>query len=118
MNRVHAKAARAFQVERPVIYEKTALGRTLCDFQRDAKNRLFGLAGANVTGAEEDKEVPAQVEGFDAVVVELQRLVIDGAEKYLAERETLSRMARVSGNSLDCANMKAVNSSRLKARWR
>src|SRR6266404_30147 len=80
-NGVHPEAARAFQVERPVIDEKTFFWRALSDFQSDAIDRLFWLTGANVTGAEENKEVSSEIEGFNAVLVELERLVIDGADK-------------------------------------
>src|SRR5260370_1428038 len=83
MNGVHPKAPRAFQVQGPVINEKTLLRLALGDFQSHAKDQLFGLAGSNVTGAEENEKVPSKVEGLDAVLVELQRFVIDGTDKII-----------------------------------
>ncbi len=99
LNGVHAQTPRALEVERPVVNEKALLRRTLGNFQRDTKDGLFRLAGANITGAEENEEISSKVEGLNAVLVELE-------------------LARVSGYSLDCANMKAVNSSRVKLRER
>ncbi len=81
VNRVHAEAPRALQIQWPVIDEKTLLWRALSDFQSDAKDGFFGLAGAHVTGAKENQKVPAKVEGLNAVLVEFQRLIIDGADE-------------------------------------
>src|SRR5260370_12748307 len=61
--------------------EKTLLWRALSDFQSDAKDGFFGLAGAHVTRAKENQKVPAKVEGLNAVLVEFQRLIIDGADE-------------------------------------
>jgi hypothetical protein len=84
MNGVHAQAAGAFQVERPVINEE-ALGRgALGDLEGHAKNQLLGLARSNVTGTEEDKKVPAKMELFNAILVELEGLVINGADEILS----------------------------------
>jgi hypothetical protein len=95
VNGVHPQAPRAFQVQRPVIDEKAFLGRALRDFKRDAKNRLFGLAGVNITGAEENQKVPSKVEGLNAVLVELQRLIIDGAYKvFPGARDLIKKGAR------------------------
>ena len=81
VNGVHSEAPRAFEVQRAVIDEKARLRRALSDFERDPIDRLFGLAGPDVTGAKENLKVPAKVEGLDAVLVELQRFIIDGADK-------------------------------------
>lgn len=81
VNRVHAEAPRALQVQRAVINEKALLRRALGDFQRDAKDGLLRLAGPNVTGTEENQKIPPKVKGFNAVLIELQRLIIDGADK-------------------------------------
>src|SRR5260370_12371809 len=78
---IHPQAPRTIQVQRPVVNEKTLLRGALGDFQRDAKDRLLGLAGAHVTGAEENQKVSSKIEGLNAVFVELQRLIIDGADK-------------------------------------
>jgi len=112
VNGVHRQSPRGFQIERAVINERHAPG-ALCDFQRHAKDHLFRLAGSNVAGTEENEKVPSKVESFNAVLVELQRSLLMAPTKYFPELETLSRMARVSGYSSDCANMKAVNSSRV-----
>jgi hypothetical protein len=84
VNGVHPEAARAFQVQRAVIDEKTMLRRALGDFQRDAKDGFFRLAGTNVTGAEENQKVSAKVEGLNAVLVELQWLIVDGSDKVFS----------------------------------
>src|SRR5260370_34545230 len=81
VNRVHAEAPRALQIQWPVIDEKTLLWRALSDFQSDAKDGFFGLAGAHVAGAKENQKVPAKVERLDAVLGEFQPLIIDGADK-------------------------------------
>ncbi|HSU88207.1 MAG TPA: hypothetical protein VLL56_05200, partial [Terriglobia bacterium] len=81
VNGVHPKAPRAFKVERPVVNENAFLRRTLGNFQSDAKDRLLRLARANVTRAEENEEISSKVEGLNAVLVELQWLIVDGAHK-------------------------------------
>src|SRR6266566_1953531 len=49
VNRIHPQAPRAFQVQRPVVDEETLFRRALCDLQRHAKDRFFGLSRPNVT---------------------------------------------------------------------
>ena len=49
VNRVHAEAPRALQIQWPVIDEKALLWGALSDLQGDAKNHLFGLAGSHIT---------------------------------------------------------------------
>src|SRR6266566_4141132 len=71
VNGVHPQAPGGFQIERPVINEKTLFRLALCDFQRHAKNHFLGLPGSKVTGAEENEKIIAKVEGFNAVLVEL-----------------------------------------------
>src|SRR5712664_1628274 len=95
MNGVHPKAPRAFQVQGTVINEKTLLRLALGDFQSHAKDQLLGLPGSNVTGAEENEKVPAKVEGLDAVLVELERLVVYGTDKIFPRaRELIENGAR------------------------
>src|SRR6266446_796669 len=94
-NGVHAEATRAFQVERPVIDEKTFFWRALGHFQSDAIDRFLRLAGTDVTGAEENKEISSKIEGFDAVLVEFERLVIDGTDKvFSGARDFMENGAR------------------------
>src|SRR5207302_7499363 len=96
VNGVHPQAPGAFQVQRPVINEYTLLRRTLADFQRDAKDHLFGFTGPNVTGAEENQKVPSKAEGLNPVLVELPRLVIDGPDKVLSgARDLVKNCARL-----------------------
>jgi hypothetical protein len=71
VNGVHPQAPGGFQIERPVINEKTLFRLALCDFQRHAKNHFLGFPGLKVTGAEENEKIIAKVEGFNAVLVEL-----------------------------------------------
>src|ERR1700719_1108445 len=96
VNRVHSLAPRAFEVERPVIDKKTLLRLALCDFERHAKNHFLGLPGSKVTRAEENEKIFAQVEGFNAVLVELQGLVIDGADEVFPRtRYLINNCARL-----------------------
>src|SRR5271165_1667463 len=81
---VHPQATRIFQIHGPVIYEDALFSRPLRYGQSDAKDGFFRFAGVEITGAEKSGEVAAKVEGFDAVVVQLQRLVIDRSDKILA----------------------------------
>src|SRR5216683_955338 len=96
MNGVHPEAPRAFQVQGPVINEKSLLRLVMGDFRRNAKDQLLGLPGSNVAGAKENEKVPSKVEGLDAVLVELQRLVIDGTDKiFPGARELIKDGARL-----------------------
>src|SRR5579859_6752515 len=81
MNRVHAELPRAFQIQRAVVDEKTLFRRPLSDFQRHAKNGFFRFARADVARAEENQKIPSQIKGFDAVLIEFQRLVVEGSDK-------------------------------------
>ena len=81
VNGVHAEAPRALQVQRAVINKKALVRRALGNFKRDAKDRFLWFAGADVTRAEENQKVPAKVEGFNAVLIELQWLIVDGTDK-------------------------------------
>src|SRR5260370_37094474 len=91
MTGVHPKAPRAFQVQGPVINEKTLLRLALGDVQSHAKDQLLGLPGSDVTAAEENEKVASKVEGLDAVLVELERLVIDGTDKIFPGARELSK---------------------------
>jgi len=85
MNRVHPQAPRAFQVQGPIIDKKTLFRLALCDLQGHTKNHLFGLPGSKVTGAEENEKIFAKMESFNAVLVELQRFIIDGADEGISQ---------------------------------
>src|SRR5437879_7458124 len=84
LNGIHPEAARTFQVERPVVDEKTFFWRALRHFQSDAVDGFLRLAGANVTGAEGNKEISSEIEGLNAVLVKLERLIVDGADKDIS----------------------------------
>src|SRR5271170_2717454 len=71
MNYVKTQTARAFEIERPIIDKETLPRRTLGDFQGDAEDGFFGLAGAYIAGAEKNEELAAQMKDVDAVLVEL-----------------------------------------------
>ncbi len=118
VNNLHTQPPGNLQVQGPVIYKDAFFWRALRNFQGDTEDGFFGLSRAHVAGAEKNVEVPAQIEDVDAVPVKLQRLVVYRADKIFFDCVTSSRMARVSGNSFDCANIKAVNSSRVKGRGR
>src|ERR1700757_4686988 len=96
VNNVHPEAARTFQVERPVIDEKAFFGSTLSDFQSDAIDGFLRLTGANITRAEKNKEISSEIEGFNAVLVEFERLVVDGADKvFSGARNFIENSARI-----------------------
>src|SRR5438445_10441627 len=61
VNGVHPQAPRAFQVQRPVINEKTLPRLALRNSQGTPKNHLFGLPGSNITRAEENQKVSSKV---------------------------------------------------------
>ena len=84
MNGVEAELSRTLQVQGAIIYKDAFLGVSLRNFQRDAKNGGFRLAGMDVTGAEEDQKVFAQVKGFDSILIEFERLVVDGADEIFS----------------------------------
>jgi hypothetical protein len=81
---VEPQTTGTFQIERPVVDEDALLRRTLCDLESNPKDRFFGLARTNVARAEEDGEIAAEMKRFDAVLVELEGLVIDGADEVFA----------------------------------
>jgi hypothetical protein len=84
VNDVHPEAPGAFQVKSAVIDKKTLFWQALSDFQGDAKDHFFGLPVSHVTGAEENQKVSAKVEGLDAVLVQFQRLIINGTDKVFS----------------------------------
>src|SRR6516165_2057569 len=84
MNHLHAETPGVFEVQRAVVDEHGVLGRTLADVKGDAEDVLFGLAGVQITRAEEGFEIVAQFKGFDAVVVELPGFVIDRSDVVFA----------------------------------
>jgi hypothetical protein len=96
MNGVHTEAARAFQVQRAVIYEKALLRRALGDLQGNAKDSFLRLAGANVTGTEEDLKIAAKIEGLYAVLIEFEWFVIDGTdEEFSGHSEIIENGTRI-----------------------
>src|SRR5205814_4478166 len=96
VNGAHPETARAFQVERAVVDEKTFFGRALRLFQSDAVDGFLRLAGANVTGAEENKEISSEIEGLNAVMVKLERLIVDRADTvFSGARDFIENAARL-----------------------
>src|SRR5215472_3984538 len=79
MNHMHAEPSRVFEIEGAVVDEHGVLGRTLTNFKGHAEDVLFGLAGVQIARAKEGFEILAEFEGFDAVVVEFARFIIDGS---------------------------------------
>src|SRR5579863_5535675 len=84
VNDVEPQTSRTFQIERPVVDEDALLRWALCDLQSNPKDGFLGLARTNVTRAEEDGEIAAEMKRFDAVLVQLEGLVIDGADEVFA----------------------------------
>ena len=84
MNDGKTEAAWAFKIERAVVNEDAVFWGALSDGQGDAEDAFFRLARVDVTGAEENLEALAEVEGFDAVLIEFERFVVDGADEIFA----------------------------------
>ena len=88
VNGIHAQATRALEVQRAVVNEDAFFWLTLSDFESDAENVFFRLAGADVARAEKDEKFFAQMESFDAVFVEFERLVVDSTDEiFLSLRQ-------------------------------
>jgi len=78
------EASRTFEIEEAIINENAFFGCPLSDGKRDAENAFFGLARMDVTGTEKNLKTLAKVEGFDAVLIQLKRLVVDRSDEVAA----------------------------------
>ena len=95
MNRSETELAWAFEIQRAVVNEDAFLGDAPGDFERDFENRRFGLARVNIAGAEKHEKVAVEFKGFDAVFVQFERLVVDGADKiFFGIRNRVQHFAR------------------------
>src|SRR5262249_41401908 len=81
MNGLQTKLAGTFQVQGAVVNEDTFFRDALGDFERDFENRGLRLARMDVTGAEKHQKIASQFESFDAVFVEFEGLIVDGADE-------------------------------------
>src|SRR5579862_829788 len=84
VNHVKSQAARTFQIQRTVVDKNALLRRALRHFQRDAENGLLRLARTHIARAEENHKIPPQVERLDAVLIQLERLVVDRTNKIFS----------------------------------
>lgn len=84
VNGVETKLSGTLQIQRAVIYKDAALGLSLRNFESDAEDGRLGLARMDVAGAEEDLEIATKMKGFNAVFVQFERFVVDGADKVFA----------------------------------
>src|SRR3981189_8272 len=83
MDDVHSQTPGTFQIQRAVVDEKPFFGRALRDLESQSKDQFFWFARSNVAGAEEDQKISSKMKRLNAVLVELQRLIIDGADEIL-----------------------------------
>ena len=83
MDGVHSQTPGAFQIQRAVVDEKTLFGRALRDLEGQAKDQFFRFARSNVTGTEENQKISSKMERLNSVLIELQRLIIDGPDEIL-----------------------------------
>src|SRR6266849_1509037 len=83
MDDVHSQTPGTFQIQRAVVDEKTFFGRALRNLESHAKDQFFRFARSNVAGAEEDQKISSKMKCLNAVLVELQRLIIDRADEIL-----------------------------------
>src|SRR5215475_1032343 len=81
VNDGQAETLWGFEVEGAVIDENTFFGLTLRDSEGYTEDAFFGLARVDIAGTEEDLKAPAKIESFDAVLIQLERLVVDSADK-------------------------------------
>src|ERR1700704_4861494 len=81
MDGVHSQTPGTFQIQRAVVNEKTLFRRTLRDVEGHAKDQLFRFARSNVAGAEEDQKISSKMKRLNSVLIELQRLIVDGADE-------------------------------------
>jgi len=89
MDNVKSQSARTLEVEWPVVDEDALFRRALRDFESDAENRLFRLARMDIAGTKKDEKIPPQIKRFDAVLIQLERFVIDGADEILASARSI-----------------------------
>src|SRR6266446_5999235 len=83
VNNGKAETARAFKIERAVVDEDTFFRLALSDGERDTENAFFRFARVDVARAKENLETFAKVESFDAVLIQFERFVVDGADEIL-----------------------------------
>jgi hypothetical protein len=83
VNNGKAEAAGAFEIERAVVDENTFLGPPLGDSKSDAEDAFFRFARVNVAGAEENLKAFAEIESFDAVLIQFEWFIVDGTDEIL-----------------------------------
>jgi len=84
VNGVEAELSRTLQVQRAIVYKDAFFDVSLRNFEGDAKNCGFWFARMDVAGAEEHGEIATKLERFDAVLIEFEWLVVDGADEVFA----------------------------------
>jgi hypothetical protein len=84
VNHTHPQTAGALKIYWPIIDEYALLRRPLRDLESDAKDRFFGFTRTHIAGATEDRKLSAQMKSLDAVLVQLQGLIVDGTDEILA----------------------------------
>jgi hypothetical protein len=81
VNHRKADTAGAFEIERAIVNENALFGLALGDSESDAEDAFLGFAGMDIAGTEENLEAFAQVEGLDAMLIQFERFVVDGADE-------------------------------------
>ncbi len=76
-----AEATWTLEVERAVIDENALFGAALGDGECDAEDAIFGLARMDVARTEKHLEASTKIESFDAILIEFERFVVDGANE-------------------------------------
>src|SRR5271167_2961009 len=84
MNHVHAQSSGVFQVQRAVVNKHAFFRGPLGYFERDTENRFLRFTRVQVTGAEKSGEVFSQMKCLDAILVQFQRLVVNGRNQVFA----------------------------------
>src|SRR5580698_1680300 len=68
---LHSQACGAIQIQRAIVNEAALFGRPLRDLQGEAVDSFLGLAQSDKARAYEKAEDFAQIEGLDAVQIQL-----------------------------------------------
>jgi hypothetical protein len=100
VNHGHTEAARSFEVEGAIVNEDALFGPPLRNGKRHTEDAFFGFTGMDVAGAEENLEAAAKIKSFDAVLIELERFVIYGADKIAIGGNALIEYGSDSGKFL------------------
>ena len=94
LNWVHPHFLRALEIQPAIVNHRALVRRRLRDFQRQAVDSTIRFAHAQIARTEKHFKIIAQLEGTDAVVVDLERLVVERRRKIAPRRGQLPQRNR------------------------